>query len=67
MIATVDHPITGTLETLGIPVKLSDTPGNIRQPPPRLGEQTAAVLGELLGLSHDRIARLAGDGVIRIA
>ncbi len=36
----------GEQRTLGIPVKLSDTPGAIRRPAPRLGEHTAEVLRE---------------------
>ena len=38
------HPAAGTVKTLGIPVKLSDTPGALRRPAPRLGEHTAEVL-----------------------
>ena len=34
-------------KTLGIPVKLSDTPGALRRPAPRLGEHTAEVLDAL--------------------
>ena len=37
----------GTIRTLGIPVKMSDTPGTLRRPAPRLGEHTAEVLGSL--------------------
>jgi crotonobetainyl-CoA:carnitine CoA-transferase CaiB-like acyl-CoA transferase len=39
------HPAAGTVKTLGIPVKLSETPGTLRRPAPRLGEHTAEVLG----------------------
>jgi crotonobetainyl-CoA:carnitine CoA-transferase CaiB-like acyl-CoA transferase len=39
------HPAAGTVKTLGIPVKLSETPGALRRPAPRLGEHTAEVLG----------------------
>jgi crotonobetainyl-CoA:carnitine CoA-transferase CaiB-like acyl-CoA transferase len=38
------HPAAGTVKTLGIPLKLSDTPGALRRPAPRLGEHTAEVL-----------------------
>ena len=47
MIARVDHAADHALRMLGIPVKLSETPGTIRRPPPLLGEHTSAVLGEL--------------------
>ena len=44
MVATIDHPALGPIRTLGVPVKLSDTPGAVRTPPPRLGEHTRQVL-----------------------
>jgi crotonobetainyl-CoA:carnitine CoA-transferase CaiB-like acyl-CoA transferase len=46
MVATTDHPVTGPFRTLGVTVKLSDTPGTVRRPAPRLGEHTAEVFGE---------------------
>lgn len=36
---------TGRFRTLGVPVKLSETPGAVHSPAPRLGEHTAEVLG----------------------
>ena len=45
MVARTEHPITGTFHTLGVTVKLSDTPGSVRLPAPRLGEHTAEILG----------------------
>jgi formyl-CoA transferase len=47
MVEVVDHPVDGPVRTLGIPVKLSDTPGSVRRPPPLLGQHTAEVLGAL--------------------
>ena len=44
MVEVVDHPVDGLVRTLGIPVKLSDTPASVRQSPPLLGEHTADVL-----------------------
>ena len=37
MVASVVHPTIGPLHVLGVPVKLSDTPGTVRTPPPDLG------------------------------
>ena len=45
MVARTEHPVTGPFHTLGVPVKLSDTPGSVRRPAPRLGEHTKEVLG----------------------
>jgi crotonobetainyl-CoA:carnitine CoA-transferase CaiB-like acyl-CoA transferase len=38
------HPVTGPFRTMGVSVKLSDTPGSVRTPAPRLGEHTDTVL-----------------------
>jgi crotonobetainyl-CoA:carnitine CoA-transferase CaiB-like acyl-CoA transferase len=38
------HPAAGRIKTLGIPVKLSDTPGALVRPAPRLGEHNSEVL-----------------------
>jgi len=65
MTETLAHPTIGALNVLGIPTKLSDTPGTIGQPPPRLGEHTRRVLTADLNLSGDDIDRLAAGGVIR--
>lgn len=45
------------------PVKLSETPGEVRLRPPLLGEHTDAILAEH-GYSADEIARFRCDGVI---
>jgi crotonobetainyl-CoA:carnitine CoA-transferase CaiB-like acyl-CoA transferase len=47
MVAEIDHPAAGVMRTLGIPVKLSQTPGALRRPAPLLGEHTEEVLAEL--------------------
>ena len=47
MVEVVDHPVDGPVRTLGIPVKLSDTPASVRQSPPLLGEHTTDVLGAI--------------------
>jgi crotonobetainyl-CoA:carnitine CoA-transferase CaiB-like acyl-CoA transferase len=47
MVVDSEHPAAGTIKTLGIPAKLSDTPGALRRPAPRLGEHTVEVLDSL--------------------
>jgi crotonobetainyl-CoA:carnitine CoA-transferase CaiB-like acyl-CoA transferase len=42
-----DHPELGVYKSMRSPVKFSKTPANIRRHPPRLGEHTDEVLGEV--------------------
>ena len=59
LIATI-----GQLKTLGVPVKLSDTPGGVRSAPPTLGQHTDAVLLHDLGMSADEVTALRSGRVI---
>ncbi|HRA31340.1 MAG: CoA transferase [Thermomicrobiales bacterium] len=47
----------------GVAIKLSDTPGSVRTPPPRLGEHTDEVLTEL-GYDGERISSLREKNVV---
>jgi crotonobetainyl-CoA:carnitine CoA-transferase CaiB-like acyl-CoA transferase len=64
MIATIDHPTIGKLRMPNIPLHLSETPAEIRLPPPLLGEHTDTILREQLGYDDDHLARLHEDGAI---
>lgn len=61
MVTATEHPVAGRVETLGLPVKFSATPGAVTRPAPRLGEHTRAVLGEL-GYAPDEVERLIAEG-----
>ena len=63
MMVEVEHPVEGTVKVLGIPVKLSETPGKIRRPAPLLGEQTEETLMDL-GYAKEEIADLRERKVI---
>ena len=63
MVVALDHPVAGAIRQLGVPIKMSGTPGAVRTPPPALGQHTAAVLGEL-GYGDEEIAGLRADGAI---
>lgn len=54
----------GTVDLIGNPIKFSETPVEYRRAPPRVGQDTDAVLGELLGLGPDEVAALRAKGVI---
>jgi crotonobetainyl-CoA:carnitine CoA-transferase CaiB-like acyl-CoA transferase len=47
MAVEVEHPRAGRTRVLGVPVKLSGTPGAVRRPAPTLGQHTDEVLREL--------------------
>jgi len=64
MIARVEHATIGQLRTLGVPLKLSETPGAIKTAPPTLGQHTDAVLERDLGFSAGAIAALREQRVI---
>jgi crotonobetainyl-CoA:carnitine CoA-transferase CaiB-like acyl-CoA transferase len=50
MVIEMDHPAAGKVRLIGSPMKFSGTPVEYRLPPPLLGEHTASVLKERLGL-----------------
>jgi crotonobetainyl-CoA:carnitine CoA-transferase CaiB-like acyl-CoA transferase len=57
MIETIDHVSAGAIRLLGVPIKLSDTPGSVRAAPPALGQHTDRILEEC-GLSRGEIDAL---------
>ena len=64
MIAEVQHPLLGTVRTLGTPIKLSDTPGVVGAAPPTLGQHTDSVLTGDLGFSSREVDDLRAKGVV---
>jgi formyl-CoA transferase/CoA:oxalate CoA-transferase len=64
MIEEVEHATLGTLRVLGIPVKLSETPGAIRRAPPTLGEHTDAILTGELGFTSEEVAAMRDAGAV---
>jgi crotonobetainyl-CoA:carnitine CoA-transferase CaiB-like acyl-CoA transferase len=64
MIATVEHSLAGAVRVLGVPVKLSVTPGAVRTAPPALGEHTRQILERDIGLTAGEIDELRSAGAI---
>ncbi|HEX6019432.1 MAG TPA: CoA transferase [Burkholderiaceae bacterium] len=65
MVVALDHPVAGRTHALGVPVKLSATPGSVRTPAPTFGQHTAEVLREF-GFDDEQIKALATEGAIRL-
>jgi formyl-CoA transferase len=61
-IVEVDHPTRGKYLSVGNPIKMSDSPTEVKRSP-LLGEHTNEVLAEL-GLSAEEIAALRAEQVI---
>jgi CoA:oxalate CoA-transferase len=60
----IAHPVAGTHQYPGAPIKYGATPWRIRMPAPALGQHNGEILGQRLGLSRGRLDDLKGKGVI---
>src|SRR5207247_10452628 len=63
-IVDYDHPHWGKTKVVGVPARLSKTPGDPKAPAPEFGEHTELILTELLGYSWEDVARLKEAEVI---
>jgi crotonobetainyl-CoA:carnitine CoA-transferase CaiB-like acyl-CoA transferase len=59
------HPVAGSIQMTGPPVRMSDTPGTVRAPAPLLGEHTEEILRDRLGMTSDEIEHLKQAGIVR--
>lgn len=60
----IEHPKAGKTRIPVMPVKFSETPACIERPSPLLGQHTDEILGDLLGMSEERIAQLRRQEII---
>jgi len=63
MVVDMSHPVEGVIHGLGIPIKLSETPGRIRRAAPLLGQHTDEVL-ERCGYTREQIVGLRERGAV---
>jgi crotonobetainyl-CoA:carnitine CoA-transferase CaiB-like acyl-CoA transferase len=64
MVAEVEHPTAGTLRLLGRPIKFPGEDQAALKPPPALGQHSAEVLREELGMAEEAIEDLRRRGII---
>ena len=62
-VVEVDHPERGAYLTVGNPVKLSDSPAEVRRAP-LLGEHTEEILREVIGFSEEEIISAQEVGAV---
>src|SRR5215468_8708677 len=62
-VVEVDHPTRGKYLTVGNPIKLSDSPADVRRSP-LLGEHTEEILRKALGYSEKELAEIKSSGAI---
>jgi CoA:oxalate CoA-transferase len=64
MIIELEHPVAGWQKMPNTPLKFSQTPIELQEPAPLLGQHTQQVLGEWLGLSVEELEALRAEGTI---
>jgi crotonobetainyl-CoA:carnitine CoA-transferase CaiB-like acyl-CoA transferase len=64
MAVSMPHPLAENVRLVGNPIRMSRTPVRYDRPPPLLGQDTIAVLSELLGFPAERVEALRAEGVI---
>jgi len=64
MLAFCDDPVYGKIATPGIPIQMSQSPGEIKRSAPRLGEHNFEIYNRYLGLTENELAELKKQGVI---
>jgi formyl-CoA transferase len=62
-VVEVDHPTRGPYLTVGNPIKLSDSPADVRRSP-LLGEHTEEILRKVLGYADKEITEIKGSGAL---
>lgn len=63
---SMQHPAAGdaSVELIGNPIRMSETPVSYRRPPPTSGEHTDEVLREVFGIDDTEVAELRRNEII---
>ncbi len=63
MIVEAHYPTRGTFITAGCPIKLSESPVEVKSPP-TLGQHTDQILAEVLGYDPQKVEQLREEGIV---
>jgi formyl-CoA transferase len=63
VVVEVDHPTRGKFLTVGNPIKLSDSPSDVKRSP-LLGEHTEEILRDVVGMDDQEIADAKAEGAV---
>jgi len=64
MIVEVEHEVAGKLKIPGVPIKMSETQGEVKKAAPVLGNDTDEIISELLGMNNEEIEQLKQKGIL---
>ncbi|WP_232822959.1 CaiB/BaiF CoA transferase family protein [Oceanibium sediminis] len=64
MTITMDHPVSGSVELIANPIRMSGTPIEYQGAPPTVGQHTAEVLSDVLAADDDQLAQWSENGII---
>jgi crotonobetainyl-CoA:carnitine CoA-transferase CaiB-like acyl-CoA transferase len=64
MVVELEHPKVGTIKQTGVPIKLERTPGQVKTPPPGLGDHRREILVDWLRMGDEAIDKLISEKVI---
>ena len=64
MLVEVQQPQMGPVKIPGCPINFSETPIEIKNPAPLVGEHTKEIICDFLGYSDEEYQRLIDDGII---
>ena len=66
MVPELEHPVAGKVQTIGLPVKFSKTPGKVAAPAPLHGQHSREILAEL-GYGEGEIESLIAERAVGTA
>ena len=64
VVVEIDHPKGGKIKHIGVPFRLTDTPGKVKSVAPELGQHSGDILADILGYTKENIDKLREQNVI---